>query len=329
MNNRRKLLAALGAGALAAPLGSFAQRPPARVHRIGFLGPTAAVGYESRTEALRAGLRDLDYVEGKNLVTEFRWAEGQYARLPELAAELVRLKVDVIVTSGTPAARAAKGATTTIPIVMAEIGGDPIAEGIIASLARPGGNITGSTFFSPELAAKRIELLKEILPRVTHAGALVNPGNPASRPMISAAGIRAKQFKMEFQPFEARGPEEFGRAFAAMAKNRTGALVIQEDAMFNVNLKAIADLAAKHRILSAGGEAYAAAGGLLAYGVNFPELFRRAAYFIDRIFKETKPSDLPVEQASVFHMVINRKTAKALGVVVPAAVVQRADTVIE
>ena len=328
-STRRRFLVALGAGALGAPLSAFAQQPAAKTHRIGFLGPAAAAGYEGRTDALRAGLRDLGYIEGKNTVMEFRWAEGKYERLPEMAAELVRLKVDVIVTSGTPAARAAKGATATIPIVMAEVGGDPVAEGIIASLARPGGNITGSTFFSPELAAKRIELLKEILPRVTLAGALVNPGNPSHKPMISAVGSRARQLKMEFRQFEARGPEEFDRAFAAMAKSRAGALVIQEDAMFNVNLKAIADLAAKHRILSAGGEAYAAAGGLLAYGVNFPELFRRAAYFIDKILKGTKPSDLPVEQANVFQMVINMKAAKALGLKIPQSVLARADRVIE
>jgi putative ABC transport system substrate-binding protein len=314
---------------LAAPLAAFAQQPAAKLYRIGFLGPAAAAGYVSRTDALRDGLRALGYIEGKNVVMEFRWAEGKYERLPQLAAELVRLKVDVIVTSGTPAAKAAKGATTTIPIVMAEIGGDPVAEGVIASLARPGANLTGSTFFSPELIAKRIELLKEILPRVTQAGVLVNPDNPAAKPAITAVASRAKLLKMEFRHFEARGLDEFDRAFAAMAKSHISALVIQEDAMFNVNFKAIADLAVKHHILSAGGEAYAAAGGLLAYGVNFPELFRRAAYFIDRIFKGTKPSDLPVEQANVFNMVINRKTAKALGVVIPNAVLQRADRVIE
>ena len=332
MNTRRTILIALGAGALGASLASlaaFAQQQPGKSARIGFLGPADASGYASRTEALRGGLRDLGYIEGKNIVIDFRWAEGKYDRLPALAAELVRLKVDVIVTSGTPATRAAKGATATIPIVMAEIGGDPVADGIIASLARPGGNLTGSTFFSPELSAKRLELLKEILPRTTQAAALFNPDNPATKPLLLAVETRARQLKVGVRQFEARGPNDFGRAFSAMAKSHVGALVIQEDAMFNVNLKAIADLASKHRMLSAGGEEYAAAGGLLAYGVNFPELFRRAAYFIDRILKGAKPSDLPVEQAARFNMVLNMKTAKALGIRIPNAVLQRADKVIE
>ena len=327
MITRRNVVIALGAGAFA-PLASFAQQPT-KIFRIGSLGPTAASGYASRIEGLRGGLRDLGYLEGKNIVIEFRWAEGKYDRLPELAAELVRLKVDIIVTSGTPATRAAKGATTTIPIVTAEIGGDPVAEGIIASLARPGGNVTGSTFFSPELAAKRLELLKEILPRITQVAALFNPDNPASKPFVHAVENRARQLKVGFQQFGARGPSEFERAFSAMAKSHVGAFVIQEDALFNVNLKAIADLASKHRMLSAGGEEYAARGGLLAYGVSFPELFRRAAYFIDRILKGTEPKNLPVEQATRFDMTLNMKTAKALGIRIPNTVLQRADKVIE
>jgi len=329
MNRRRKLLLAFSVGALAAPLFPFAQQPARRMFKVGFLGPASAEEYSNWTEALRSGLRDLGYVEGKNLVFEARWAEGKYARLPQLAAELVRLKVDVIVTSGTPAARAAKGASTTMPVVMAEIGGDPVAEGIIANLARPGGNLTGSTFFSPELAAKRLELLKEISPRLTHAAAFVKPDNPSSRPMIKAVETRAKQLNIDFRYFEARTPDEFSDVFAAMVKSHVGAVVIQEDAIFNVSLKTIAELAANHRMLSAGGVKYAEAGGLLGYGVNFPELFRRAAYFIDRIFKGAKPSELPIEQATVFAMELNRKIANALGVTIPTNVLQRADQVIE
>ena len=328
MNNRRKIIFALGAGTLAAPFASFAQQQN-RIWRIGILGPASAASYASRTDALRAGLRDFGYVEGKNLVIESRWAEGKYERLPEFAAEFVRLNVDVMVTSGTPGARAAKEASATVPVVMAEIGGDPVAAGVISSLARPGGHLTGSTFFSPELASKRLELLKEISPRTMHAASLNHADNPARFPMVKAVEARAKQLKMTFQNFESHGPDDFDKVFAAMAKNQVGALVIQEDAIFNTNLKAIAGLAAKHRILSAGGEEYAAAGGLLAYGVDFPALFRRAAYFIDRIFHGTKPADLPVEQANVYTMVLNRKIAKALGVTIPNTVIQRADKVIE
>ncbi len=329
MNRRRKLFLAFGIGALAAPLFPFAQQPVGKMFKVGFLGPASAEEYANWTDALRAGLRDLGYVEGKNLVIEWRWAEGKYVRLPELAAELVRLKVDVIVTSGTPAARAAKEASAAVPVVAAEIGGDPVAEGIIASLARPGGNVTGSTFFSPELAAKRLELLKEISPHLSQAAALIKPDNPSSRPIIKAVETRAKQLKIRFRYFGARTPDELGDVFAAMVKSRIGAVVIQEDAIFNVSLKSIAELAAKHRILSAGGAKYAEVGGLLGYGVNFPQLFRRAAYFIDRIFKGAKPGELPVEQATVFTMVLNRKTAKALGVTIPNSVLQHADRVIE
>jgi putative tryptophan/tyrosine transport system substrate-binding protein len=328
MNNRRKIICALGAGALVAPFGVRAQSQN-KVWRVGFLGPASAASYATRMEALRAGLRDFGYVEGKNLVIESRWAEGNYERFPEFAAEFVRMKVDVMVTSGTPGARAAKDASATVPVVMAEIGGDPVAAGIIASLARPGGHVTGSTFFSPELAAKRLELLKEISPRITHAAGLHHADKSARFPMIKAVEARAKRLKMTFHHFESHGPEDFANVFAAMAKTGVNALVIQEDAIFNVNLKAIAALAAKHRILSAGGEEYAAAGGLLAYGVDFPVLFRRAAYFIDRIFKGTKPADLPVEQANVYTMVLNRKIAKALGVTIPNTILQRADKVIE
>jgi putative ABC transport system substrate-binding protein len=318
---------ALGLGLLVAPLAAQAQ--PAKVARIGFLGSTPASGYASRVEALREGLRDLGYVEGRNIVIEFRWAEGKYDRLPELAAALVRLKVDVIVTSGTPGTRAAKRATATIPIVMAEIGGDPVASGIFASLARPGGNLTGSTFFSPELSAKRLELLKETVPRITQAGVLVNPDNPARRPLIQAVEIRARLLKVGLRQFEARGPNEFGSAFSAMAKSRVDAIVIQEDAMFNVNARAVANLAAKQRLPSAGGKEYAEAGGLMAYGVNFPEMFRRAAYFIDKILKGAKPGDIPVEEPTKFELVINMKTAKALGLTIPTTLLLRADQVIE
>jgi ABC-type uncharacterized transport system substrate-binding protein len=329
VNNRRKLLVALGAGALTAPLRSFAQQPPAKFYRIGFLGPTSAAGIASRLEAFRAGLRDLGYVEGKNLFIEFRWAEGKYDRLPELAAELVRLNVDLIVTSSTPGVRAAKQATTTIPVVMAS-SGDPIANGLVASLARPGGNITGSTFFQLELVGKRLELFKEAMPRVTQVAYLMNSDNPAATgPTLRAMEITAKSLKVGLQPFPVRGPNDFDGAFAAMAKKRVGAVVINDDSMLVANVSAIADLAIKRRLLSAGGKEFAEAGGLMGYGADQPEFYRRAAYFIDRILKGTKPGDLPVERATRFELIINLKTAKAIGIKIPQTLSQRADKLIE
>ena len=328
MNNRRKLIVALGAGALAAPLGSLAQQK-GKVWRIGFLGAATASGSARRVEALRAGLRDLGYVEGKNIVIEFRWAEGNYERLPQLAAELVRLKVDVLVTAGTPSILAAKSATTTIPIVMAS-GGDPVATGLVTSLARPGGNVTGMAGFSPELMVKRLELLKDVFPRARQVAVLFNPDNPShikiSLPVMDAA---AKSLKLELHQFGARGPSEFESAFAAMAKRRVDAVVTSQDSMRTDNAGAIANLAAKMRLPSVGFPEFAEAGGLMAYGVNRVEFFRRAAYFVDRILKGARPGDLPVEQATRFETVLNLKSAKALGLQFPQAVLARADRVIE
>ena len=328
MNNRRKLLVALGVGALAAPLTSFAQQK-GKVWRIGFLGTATASGFERRVEALRAGLRDLGYVEGKNLAIEFRWAEGNYERLPELAAELVRLKVDVIVTHGNLGTRAAKSATTTIPIVMAS-SIDPIALGLVASLARPGGNVTGITGITAETAAKRLELLKDAFPRTTQVAVLLNPDNPGGMGLnMRAMEATAKSLKLELQQFRVRGPGEFESAFAAMAKRRVDAFVSTDEAVFIANVGAIANLAAKMRLPSVGPSELAEAGGLMAYGADRRHLFRRAAYFVDRILKGAKPGDLPVEQATRFETVLNQKTAKALGNQFPQAVLAGADRVIE
>ena len=324
---RRRLLIAFGAGALAAPLASFAQQP-AKIFRIGFLGSESASSWASRVEALRAGLRDLGYVEGKNIVIEFRWAEGKNDRLPDLAAQLVRLKVDVLLTHGTPPTLAAKQSTATIPIVMTGVG-DAVAVGIVASLARPGGNITGTTYFAPELGAKRIELLKEALPRITRVAVLSNPDNSSNALFFQAMEVTAKAVKVGLQQFEARGPNVFDSAFAAMAKKRVGAVVVQEDPMLNVNQGAIANLAVKHRLASAGIIELAEAGGLIGYGVVYLEMYRRAAYFIDKILKGTKPGDIPVERPTKFEMVINMKTAKALGIKLPNAILLRPDRVIE
>ena len=327
MITRRKLLLTLGTGALAAPLASLAQQGD-KVWRIGFLGAASVSGWASRIESLRAGLRDLGYVEGRNFVIDFRWAEGKYDRLPDLAAELVRLKVDVLVTHGTPGSRAAKQATTTIPIVMVVVG-DPVATGLVASLARPGGNITGSTFFNRELAAKRLELMKECFPRIRRIALLKNLDNPTSGLSRQSLELTAKSLNMELQQFGVRGPKDFESAFAAMARNGIEAVAVDEEGMLNSNLRPIADLATQQRLPSTGSTLFAGAGGLMGYGINNPELYRRAAYFVDKILKGAKPADLPIEQPTRFELVVNMKTAKALGLTIPQPFFMRADTVIE
>jgi putative ABC transport system substrate-binding protein len=268
-------------------------------------------------------------MEGQNLIVEFRWAGGQYERLPALAAELVGLPVDLLVTHGTPGTWAAKRTTTTMPIVMA-ISGDAVASGLVASLPRPGGNITGSTYFSPEVSAKGLELLKEALPLIRHVAVLVNPDNPqVTGPAVQAIARIAGSLKLELHPFEARGPSEFESVFAAMAKQRVDALVVADDSMLNDNRGGLAALGVKHRLPSTGIKTYAEAGGLIGYGVNFPKIFRRAAVFVDKILKGAKPADLPVEQATKFVLVLNLKTAKALGLTIPQSVLIRADEVIQ
>ena len=328
MMKRRKLLIALGASALAAPLASFAQQQPAKIFRIRFLGVVSASSYASRVEALRAGLRELGYMEGKNIVIEYRWAEGKYERLPDLAAELVRLKVDVIVTHATLGTLAAKRATTTIPIVIASTG-DAVAAGHVTSLARPGGNITGSTFFSPELAAKRLELFKEAFPRTKRVAVLTHPDNPLNGPVLTAMERTARSLKLELKLFEVRGPDELKNAFSAMTKSRVDAVAIREDSVFIANARAIADFAVKQRLPSAGNKEFAEAGCLIGYGANLLELWRRAAVFVDKILKGAKPGDIPIERATKFELVVNMKTAKALGVKIPQTLLQRADKVIE
>ncbi len=311
------------------PLAGETQQQAEKVYRIGYLGNASAAAQAKRVESLRAGLRDLGYVEGKNIVFEFRWAEGKMDRLPDLAAELVRLKVDVLVTAGTPGALAAKQATTTIPIVMVGIG-DAVAAGVVASLARPGGNITGSTDSVPEVMAKLLELLKESMPRTRRVALLVNPDNlQTASPTFKAMESTAGSLKVELQKFEARGPSEFESAFSRMAKSRVDAVVVISDVLFNYNVAALADLAAKKRLPSAGVQGFAEAGGLIGYGLNFPDMDRRAAYFVDKILKGAKPADLPVQQPTKFELVINLKTAKALGLTIPQTILIRADEIIQ
>lgn len=322
MNRRNSVLALLALGG--APTWSFAQQ---KFVRIGVLGAETASGQAGRLDALLAGLRDLGYVDGRNMVIEFRWAEGNYDRLPALAGELVRFKVDVIVALG-KAVFAAKAATTTIPIVVPATA-DPVASGLVASLARHGGNVTGSAFFGPELMAKRLELLSEAVPRITQVGVLLDPSNRSVESISRAMEVAAKSLKLELQRFEVRVPNEFDGAFAKMAMGRVNAVVVQPDTMFTVNAKIIALLAATNRIALAGDMELAEAGALIAYGPNFRELFRRAAYFVDKILKGANPADIPVEQPTKYELALNLKTAKALGITIPQTLLLRADRIID
>jgi putative ABC transport system substrate-binding protein len=325
---RREFITLLGGTAAAWPLAARAQQP-GRVPRIGVLGAASASAFANRVAELRAGLRDLGYVEGINIIIEFRWAEGNYARLPELAAELIRSNVDVIVSHGTPGTLAAKQATATIPIVIASIG-DPVAVGLVASVARPGGNITGESFFSPEMQAKRLDLLKETLPHLMRVAVLFNPDNSATTgPGLAAMEIAAQSLKVELQQSVVRGPNEFDSAFEKMAQGHVEAVEITDDGNLLANIGAIAALATKWRLLSIGGEELARAGGVIGYGVDIPAMWRQAAVLVDKILKGAKPADLPIEQATRFTTVVNLKAAKAIGITVPTSILLRADEVIE
>jgi putative ABC transport system substrate-binding protein len=279
--------------------------------------------------AFRAGLRDLGYEEGKNLVIEFRWADGNYDQLPELAAELVRLKVDLLVTHAILPLQAAMNATTTIPIVTAT-SGDLVAQGIVTNLARPGGNMTGEIFFIVELAAKRVELLKDALPRLTQVAVLLNADLTGSAALfLQAMETRARSLNLTLHNFPVSGPREFEAAFAAMVEQRVGAVAIPDVPMFISNPTMLAELAAKRKLPSIGPIDIALAGGLMSYGVDFPAMWYRAATFVDKIFKGTKPGDIPIEQATRFEMIVNMKTAKALGIKFPQSILVQATKVIE
>ena len=325
---RRDLITLLGGAAVAWPFAARAQQR-AKVARIGYLGLVSASWHTARVTAFRAGLRDLGYVEGKDIVIEFRWAESQYDRLPALVAELVRLNVDVIVTHTVPGAFAAKKATSTIPIVITAIA-DLLDLGLVESLARPGGNLTGLSFFNAELIAKRLELLKEVAPSLAKAAVLLNSDNAAGRQLIlRALEPTAKALKVELLPFEARGPGDFEGAFATMVSQQVGAVVLHEDPMLNANSKAIVDIVARHRLPTCGFPEFVAAGGLLAYGIHFPDMDRRAAAFVDKILKGAKPADLPVERSTKFTTIVNLRTARAIGIDMPTSILLRADEVIE
>jgi putative ABC transport system substrate-binding protein len=325
---RRQFLIAAGA-LLAAPLAAEAQQT-AKIARIGWLGDRPAAG--PRLEAFFQGLRDLDYVEGRNLVIEYRYAEGKPERYPALAAELVALKVDVIVSANTLGTLAAKQATKTIPIVF--IGAaDPIQSGLVSSLARPGGNATGLSALSPALVGKCLELLAQAVPGVSRVAVLWQPGAQGERTdkdMLKGADVAARALGMRLQFVEARGPTEFERAFSDMTRARADALTVLGSAMFNNERRRLVDLAAKNRLPAVySGRASVDAGGLMSYGPNIADLWRRAATYVDKILKGAKPADLPVEQPTKFELIINLKTAKGLDITIPKSLLGRADEVIQ
>jgi putative ABC transport system substrate-binding protein len=302
---------------------------PKKIPLVGFLVPGSLSSYSARIEAFRQGLRKLGYVEGQNIIIEYRYTEGKSDRLPVLASELVQLKVDVIVTGTTPAIQAAKNTTSTIPIVMAEVA-DPVAVGFVASFARPGGNITGLTTLSPDLDGKRLELLKEILPNVTRVAFIWDSANSANRIRFKGVQSAAQALAITLQSLEVRNPTELASAFEAAIRERPGALVVPNPTVLTYG-RQIADFAAKNRLplVYDTREHAEKAGGLMAYGPNFADLLRRAATYVDKILKGTKPADLPVEQPTKFEFVVNLKTAKQIGLMVPPNVLARADRVIK
>ena len=337
MISRRTFLVTSAVGALASPLAATASAQEYKAQQQQHAGKAARIGYltgrsqdfENRWLAVfRQGLRDLGYVEGQNIVIEERHADGRLENLPALAAELVRLKVDVLVATESLSAVEAKKATTTIPIV--SLSQDPVALGLVASLARPGGNVTGLSDYHAGMANKRLELLKEIVPSASRFAVFLNPAIRPNQLQLKDMQTVAPAMRLTLLPFEIREADDVDRAFAAMAQHRVNGLVLLPGATISSNLKRIADLAIKARIpaiLTV--RVWAELGGLIAYGTDFTAYFRRAATFVDRILKGAKPADLPIEQPTKFELVINLKTAKALGLTIPPSLLGRADQLIE
>jgi len=326
MMRRRVFITLLGSTAAAWPLAARAQQA-GKTYTIGRL--TAGSFVNPLFEAFDNALRGMGWVEGKNIAFERRYAEDRLERLPELAADLVRLKVDVIAADGTLAPLAAKRATSTIPIVMTSAG-DPLGSGLVASLARPGGNVTGMSLMVPDLGGKRLELLKEVLPRLTRVAVFWNAANPYSTIVFKETQVAGRTLGIEVQSLEVRGPDDFDGAFEAARRQHPDALVTVEDPLTFDHRKLIADFAAGQRLPSLHGtKEFAAAGGLISYGTNLADVFRRSAGYVDRILKSAKPDDLPVQQPTKFELVINLKTARTLSLEVPPTLLARADEVIE
>ena len=320
---RRRLLAGLGA-ALGAPLHVLAQPLP----RIGFLGLVTPAALAGPIESLRAGLRELGYVEGKTIRIEYRWAEGRYETLPALAADLVKQKAALILTQGTDGTRAAKGATKTIPIVMIGVS-DPTVTGLVDSIARPSGNITGLIFLTEELNVKRLEFLHQALPRATKFAVLVNPKNTSHPPIYKAMEASAAALGIEVHRFEAGQPAAFDAAFKAMAAARAAGVVVVDDGFFNGNMPAIGAAATRAQLPMMSTLEGIGNGSVLAYGVNRLGMYRRGAIYVDRLLKGAKPSELPIERVASYDMVIDKGAATRLGMAIPQTLLLRADRVVE
>jgi len=326
----RAVLLAVAAAILFLAVQAAAQ-PASQVPRIGYISPGSSSNASrvARLDAFRQGLREQGYVEGQNVVIEPRWAEGNYDRYAELTAELVRSKVDVLVTVGAAGSQVAKRATKTIPIVMTVVN-DPLGGGLVESLAHPGGNLTGLSMMAPDLVGKQLQLLMEIVPKLSRVAILSNPASPGSAPQLRVAEALAPTLGLRLQVLEARTPQDIDRAFAAMGKERVGGLVVLAESVFTNQAKQLADKAVKMRLPTIFGlKEHADAGGLVVYGADPLDMERRAAGFVAKILKGAKPADLPVEQPSKLELIINLKTARAIGLTVPHAVLVRADQVIE
>ena len=317
------IIAAMAVSAIA-----HAQQPT-KIPRIGFLGGGSASANAGRVEEFRQGLRELGYVEGKNIVIDYQWAEGKLDRLPALAAELVRLKIDIIVSAGPTVTRVAKEATVTIPIVMG-FDDDPVGSGFVASLARPGGNITGLSALSPELSGKQLELLKEIIPRFSRVAVVGSSSHPGTAQSLKEIELAAGAYKVQLQYVDIIDPKDIETAFGAASKGRADAVLVLTSVVTNSHRKQIVELAAKNRLPAIYYTAeWVGAGGLMTYGASFTDLFRRAATYVDKILKGAKPADLPVEQPKKFELIINLKAAKQIGLTIPPNVLARADKVIK
>jgi putative tryptophan/tyrosine transport system substrate-binding protein len=324
---RRKFIALVG-GMIVWPAATYAQQSSNKVWRVGILETIPRTLNAANFDAFRIGLEVLGYIEGRNILVEYRSADGRIERFPELARELVRLKVDVIVTRGTPAVLAAKAATPTIPIVMAASGG-PLATGVVAGLARPGGNVTGLSAITDELVAKRLELLSELFPGLKRIAYLQDMGNPVANPQWEQLQMAARSLAIDAQLLDVRKPTDLGPAIEA-ASNQRAALLVGNDSVTHVSRQQLVELTAKHRVLAIyATREFVEAGGLISYAVSYADLYRQAAGYVDKILKGAKPIDLPIEQPTKFELVINLKTAKALGLTVPPSVLARADEVIE
>jgi putative ABC transport system substrate-binding protein len=328
MIGRRQFISLLGGAAAASPIAARGQQV-GKIPRIGFMGNSTAALEANLIGPFRAGLREHGYREGDNIIIEFRWAEGRYDRFPALIAELLAAKVDLIVTAGTPASLAVKQATSTVPLVMIAVG-DPVGTGLVASLARPGGNLTGLSSIAPDLEGKRLELLRDIVPKVAHVGVFLNPANLFHAGSIRQARTAADTLGIKLEPLEVSKSEDLGAAFAAIVRSRPDALLILADRVFLHNRTRIIDFTVQHQLPNI--NAYrelVEAGGLMSYGPSYEEMHKRSAEFVDKILKGAKPADLPIEQPTKFTLIVNLKAAKALGLNVPPMLLARAQEVIE